>query len=114
MKADSTLPTATLEKHGIHPNEHRGLSTPEEAALRDVAQAEHCAQNKPHQSPILENDYMSRPGRWGGVRGVADHDLTVSETKLIAAAARDRGHVLSFPERKELLLRFRADMEKFQ
>ena len=68
----------------------------------------------PQPQSVLSNDYMSKPNRWNGPRGVADKDLTVSEKKCIVAAERNRGHQLSFAERKELMLRFRADMAKFQ
>ena len=118
MKIQEVLPEATLNKHGAtqHPNFHRGLSTEIEKQLAVAAVAEHQKLNAPKSQPArpLENDYMSKPNRWNGPRGVADRDLTVSERKCVEGAERNRGRQLSFAERKELLTRFRADMAKFQ
>jgi hypothetical protein len=98
----------------IHPNFDRGLSKPDEKqlTLATIAKHQHLFAPKP-QTFDATQDYMQREGRWVGVRGVADHDLTVSERKCIAGAERNRGRALTFPERKELLTRFRADMAKF-
>ena len=94
----------------------RGLSTPAEHQLAVAVTAEHQKLNapKPQSDRPLENQFWLKPNRWNGPRGVADKDLTVSERKCIEGAERNRGHQLSFAERKELMLRFRADMARFQ
>ena len=92
----------------------RGLSTSTEKELGIATLRKHQHMFAPQSQPVVANDYMSKPNRWNGPRGVSNADLTVSERKCIEAAERNRGRQLSFAERKELMLRFRADMDKFQ
>jgi hypothetical protein len=102
--------TAVQELNDSTLRKHARLPITAQAAME-----KHQRENAPKpQTFDATQDYMQRAGRWVGVRGVADHDLTVSERKCIAGAERNRGRALTFPERKELMLRFRADMDKFQ
>ena len=48
------------------------------------------------------------PGRWAGVRGVADRDCTQAEAAALVNERQRVGHILSVPERKLFLLKFRG------
>jgi hypothetical protein len=112
-RAEVPADSGTLAPAAVIQCFDRGLSTPAEKELGIATLRKHQHMFAPQSQPVVANDYMSKPNRWNGPRGVADKDLTVSEKKCIVAAERNRGHQLSFAERKELMLRFRADMAKF-
>ena len=109
-RAEVPADSGTLAPAAVIQCFDRGLSTPAEKELGIATLRKHQHLFAPQSQPVVANDYMSKPGRWNGPRGVGDKDLTVSERKCID----NRGHQLSFAERKELMLRFRADMAKFQ
>jgi hypothetical protein len=67
MKIQNGLTESTLKKHGVtpHPNEHRGLSTPEEKELALAAIAEQQKKNAPKPQTI---DPWGGPCTWRGVK----------------------------------------------
>src|ERR1019366_5962071 len=82
-RAEVPADSGTLAPAAVIQCFDRGLSTPAEKELGIATLRKHQHMFAPQSQPVVANDYMSKPNRWNGPRGVADKDLTVSERKCI-------------------------------